>query len=159
MSENVQILKDYAEFVFNSFERATEGLAEKEIDWRPMEEFNNIRWILNHLSRICNLSLPRAIKGDSEYTPEGWPDDYREISHTLEKLMNDIATGKGVVLEGLEGLTSSDLDVDVVYWRGMRKRQLSLFAYLSEIVNHKGQIAMLRGSIKRRREKDEYFLV
>jgi hypothetical protein len=158
MDKDVAVLKGFAEFSFGSLERACEGLTEKEADWRPIEESNNIRWILNHLSRISNLSLPRILKGEPEYTPKGWPDDYRDQIYTVEKLMEDIETGKGVVLKELSGLKSEDLKEEISLWGGKRKRDFALFAYLGEIVNHKGQIAALRGNIKRRREKYPDFL-
>jgi len=42
--------------------------------------------------------------------------------------------------------------------RGPRKRELALFTYIGEIISHKGQIAAIRGNIKRLREKDPKFL-
>ncbi|UCH57647.1 MAG: DinB family protein [Candidatus Bathyarchaeota archaeon] len=159
MDKDVAALKKFTEFAFDSLERTCKDLTEKETEWRPMEESNDIRWILNHLSRVSNLSLPRIIMGDQEYTPEGWPKDYREQTYSAEKLMSDIKAGRAAVIEGLEGLTSEDLAEEIPLWGGTRQRQFALNAYLAEIVNHKGQIAMLRGSIKRRREKNEHFLV
>lgn len=158
MSEKAKVLKEFAEFSFERFERTVEGLTEKEIDWRPVPESNNIRWILNHLARIANLSLPRIIKGDQEYTPEGWPEDYKDQKYPLEKYLADIKKGKEVVLEGIGKLSSDDLEAEIPLWRGKRKRKIGLFAYIGELVHHKGQLAMLRGNIKRRREKDTDFL-
>jgi uncharacterized damage-inducible protein DinB len=159
MSERVNLLKEYSKFVFESLGETTKGLTEKEIDWRPVPESNNIRWILNHLARISNVSLQRIIKGSQEYMPKGWPADYADKTHPLETMIADIEKGGKAVLKGLGGLTSEDLDADIPLWRGTRKRQFALFAYLSELVHHRGQIAMLRGDIKRRREKEPNFLV
>jgi hypothetical protein len=66
MSEKVEILKEFAEYAFNRFERTIEGLAEQELDWKPMEESNNMRWILNHLSRIVNVYAMMYIRGEGE---------------------------------------------------------------------------------------------
>jgi hypothetical protein len=158
MDSDVEVLKRLAEYAFGSLERTCEGLTEKEADWKPVEETNDSRWILNHLSRITNISLPRIFKGDLDYTPEGWPEDYREQTYDLEKLLKDIGNGKDAVLEGLGGLTSTALAEDIPLWGGTRKREYGIFAYIGEIINHKGQIAALRGIIKRRREKDASFL-
>ena len=158
LSEKGTLLKEFAEFSFGSLERTCEGITEKEAEWRPVPESNNIRWILNHLARISNLSLPRIIKGTQEYTPEGWPEDYRDQTHTLEKMLADIQKGKEAVLKGIGNLKDADLEAEIPMWRGTRKRKVGLFAYIGEVINHKGQLAALRGNIKRRREKDPDFL-
>jgi len=147
-----------AAFAFGSIESTCEGLTEKEIDWRPVPESNNIRWILNHLARIANLSLPRILNGDQSYAPEGWPDDYKDQTYTAAKMLADIQKGKEVVLKGLGKLTSEDLEAEIPLWRGTRKRKEGVYAYIGELINHKGQMAALKGNIKRRREKDPEFL-
>ncbi len=158
MSEKMEILKEYAEYVFNRFGRTVEGLAEEELDWSPMEESNSMRWILNHLSRIVNVYAMMYIKGDPDYVPEGWPNDYAEKSLELEKLLGDIEKGKKVMLGGLDSLSSADLKAEITRRGTSRTRQAGLFGMLSEIVHHNGQIAYLRGTIKRHREKDPQFL-
>ncbi len=90
--------------------------------------------------------------------PEGWPEDYREKPHTLEKMMEDINKGKKNVIEGIQKLTSGDLEEDIPLWGGIQKRKTGLFAYLGELTHHNGQIAYLKGTINRLREKDPKFL-
>jgi hypothetical protein len=158
MDSDVAVLKRFADYAFGSLERTCEGLTEKEADWKPVEEANDSRWILNHVSRITNTSLPRIFKGDPNYSPKGWPEDYRERTYSITKLLTDIANGKDAVLDGLGSLTSAALAEDIPLWGGTRKREYGIFAYLGEIINHKGQIAALRGNIKRRREKNASFL-
>jgi cell fate (sporulation/competence/biofilm development) regulator YlbF (YheA/YmcA/DUF963 family) len=70
MSAKSEILKEELEYVFESLQRTLEGIDEKEFNYRLTEASNDIQWILNHLSRIVNLSLPRIIKGDPNYIPE-----------------------------------------------------------------------------------------
>lgn len=159
MSDKVEFYKSLAEMAFGRLERATKELSENEIDWRPLEEANSIRWILTHLSRICNVGFPRIFKGDPEYTPAGWPDDYvGNTSYSLEKVMGDLEKGKNIVMSGLDELTPADLEADIPLWGGTRKRSFALMVYLSEIIHHEGQIAYLKGAIGRRRETDEHFL-
>lgn len=159
MSGQVEFFKSLAELAFSRLERATGGLTEKEIDWRPMEEANSIRWILTHLSQICNVSFPRIFKGDPEYKPADWPDDYvGNTSYSLEKIMADLEAGKDALMRGLGELTPADLEADIPLWGGTRKRHFALMAYISEILHHEGQIAYLKGAIGRRREADEHFL-
>jgi len=158
LSEKSLILKENAEYIYESLGRAVEGLTEKEAAWRPTEVSNSTEWILNHLARISNLSLPRIIKGDPDYVPDGWPSDYREMHHGLEKMLSDIEAGKKAVLEGLGKLTSTQLEEEIPFWGGTRKRKIGLFAYLGELVHHRGQISYLRGTMKRLKEKDPKFL-
>jgi len=158
VSERIQLLKDVADTIFGRADRAVQGLTAKEIEWRPVEESNNIRWILTHMSQELNVLLPRMIKGDAAYKPVGWPDDYANSNPSLEKLLADLATGKKAVLDGIVGLTAKDLDAEIDLGRGPRKRLTSLLTYLSEIVHHEGQVAALRGIITRRRQKDPKFL-
>ena len=154
----IDALKDFAEYAFNSVNKAWEGITEKEANWKPIEESNNIKWIMNHLSRISNLALPRLIKGDQKWIPEGWPENYRELDLSIEKLTEDFNKGKERTLKMLNELKDTDLVKDIPLWGGVRKRQEGLFAYIGELVNHKGQISMLRGNIKRIREKNKEFL-
>jgi len=159
MSEQAEFFKDLAELAFGRLERATKELTEKEIDWRPLEEANSIRWILTHLSRICNVGFPRIFRGDPDYTPAGWPDDYGSTSISLEEVMGDLETGKTALMSGLGELTTADLEAEIPLWGGTRTRSFALMAYLSEIIHHGGQIAYLKGAIGRRRETDEHFLL
>lgn len=158
MSEKGEILKEQAEYIFGTIDRTVEGLTDKEMMWKPTEVSNSTEWILNHLARIVNLSLPRLIKGDPDYTPKGWPEDYRDKHYSLEKMLKDISEGKKAVFDGLGKLTSEQLEEEIPLWGGTRKRKIGLFAYLGELVHHKGQIAYLRGTMKRLKEKDPNFL-
>jgi len=154
MSEKATILEEQTEYIYERIGRTIKGLTEEEMRWKPTEVSNNIEWILNHMARISNLSLPRIIKGDPEYKPEGWPDDYREMHHSLDKMLGDIEKGKQVVMEGIGKLTSTQLEEEIPLWGGTKKRKIGLFAYLGELAHHNGQIAYLRGTIKRLKEKD-----
>ena len=158
MSLKAQILKEYAEWTYNSLSETVKGIDDQELKWNPTPESNSIQWILNHLSRISNLSLPRIIKGDPNYKPFGWPDDYKDRQLTFEKVMSDIAQGKAMVIDGLNKLTDEQLEQEIPLWGGTRKRKIGIFAYIGELIHHRGQIAFIRGTIKRKREKDPNFL-
>jgi uncharacterized damage-inducible protein DinB len=158
VSEKSSILKEYAEYIFGTIDKAVEGLTEKEMMWRPTEQSNNIEWILNHLARLSNVSLPRIISGDSNYMPKGWPQDYKDQHYKMEKMVKDIQAGKKVVLEGIGKLTNAQLEEEIPLWGGKQKRKTGLFAYLGELIHHKGQIAYIRGTVKRLKEKDPKFL-
>lgn len=158
MSTKAQILKEFAEYHFNSLEDALKDLGEDEAYYRPTDESNSIEWIVNHLCRISNIALPRIIKGDPNYKPIGWPDDYGDRHPSLNKYMADLASGKKMVLDSLGNLTDEQLEEEIPLWSGSKKRKVGLYAYLGEVVHHKGQIAYIRGTVKRFKLKDPNFL-
>ena len=159
MPNKVELIKTFAEMAFERFDEATKDLSEKEIDWRPLEETNSVRWILTHLSQQWNVGIPRILKGDPEYEPKDWPEDYVDNrSYSFKKIMGEIEKGKDSVMRGLQELTPAELEVEIPLWGGTRKRQYGLLIYLSEIFHHVGQMAYLRGAIGRRRQTDEHFL-
>ncbi|NQT07872.1 DinB family protein, partial [Candidatus Bathyarchaeota archaeon] len=139
MSEKGSILKDQAEYIFGSISRTVEGITEEDAKWKPTEESNSVAWTLNHMSRIANVSIPRIIKGNQEYTPADWPEDYRDKDYTVEKMLKDIDAAKGVVMKGIGKLTSEQLEEEIPLWGGTKKRKTGIFAYLGELVHHKGQ--------------------
>jgi len=159
MSEKIESLKAFANLAFGRFDNTMKDLKESEIDWKPVEEANNIRWILTHLSQQWNVGFQRTFRGDNNYKPAGWPDDYvGSKSITYAKLMADLTKGRATVLEGLGKLSAADLAVEVQSLSGMVKRYDRLMRQLSEIAHHEGQIAYIRGAIGRRRQKDGSFL-
>ncbi|OGD58187.1 hypothetical protein A3K78_01045 [Candidatus Bathyarchaeota archaeon RBG_13_52_12] len=158
MSAKAKTLKEYAEYHFSSLEEALKGLDEDEANYKPTDESNSIEWIVNHLCRISNTALPRIIKGDPDYKPIGWPDDYKEKHYSLDRYMSDLEAGKKTVLDLMGKLTDAQLEEEISLWGGTKKRKVGLFAYLGELVHHKGQIAYIRGTVKRFKAKDPNFL-
>lgn len=159
MSDKVEMVKRFAEIAFERFDWAAKDLSEKEIDWRPMEETNSIRWILTHLSQQWNVGIPRVLKGDPDYKPRGWPEDYvGNMSYSFDRIIGEIEKGKNIVTNGLKNLTLEELEAESPMWGGKKKRQYGILMYLSEIFHHAGQIAYLKGAIDRRRKTDRNFL-
>lgn len=158
MSDKVSLMKRFADIAFERFDEAMKSITKEEIDWQPMEKANSIGWILTHLSQQWNVGIPGILKGDPEFRPEDWPEDYVGKSCSFERLMDDLEKGKNAVLRGLQDLSAAELEAEISLWGGTRKREYGLLLYLSEIYHHEGQIAYLRGAIKRRRQTDEHFL-
>ena len=157
LSVRAKILKEYAEYHFNSLEELLKGLDDDEANYMLTEESNSIEWIINHLCRISNAALPRIIKGDPNYKPSNWPDDYKDKHYSIDKYMADLAIGKKMTLDGIEKLTDDQLEEMIPLWGGTKKRKIGLFAYIGEVVHHKGQIAYIRGTVKRLKAKDPNF--
>ncbi|MDH5449647.1 MAG: DinB family protein [Candidatus Bathyarchaeota archaeon] len=159
MSEKVEMINAFAKLAFERFDGTMKNLSEKELDWRPTEETNSIRWILTHLSQQWNVGIYRILRGDPEYKPKDWPEDYvGNKSFSFKRIMDDVEKGKSNVMNALEKLDQAELEVDIPLWGGTRKRQFGLLIYLSEIFHHVGQITYIRGAIGRRRQTDKHFL-
>ncbi len=159
MLDKVEMIKKFADVAFDRLDTAIKDLSEKEVDWHPIPELNSIRWILTHLSQQWNVGLQKIIKGNPNYKPAGWPEDYvGNKSHTLDKIINDLANGKESLLGYIERLKPSDLETEISIWGGRRKVQTVLLLFLSEIFHHEGQIAYLKGAIRRRRQSEDHFL-
>lgn len=159
MSEKIESLKAFANTAYGRYDMTMKDLKEAEIEWKPTEEANNIKWILTHLSQQWNVGFQRTLRGDNNYKPAGWPDDYvGSKTITYAKLSADLAKGRAAVLEGLGKLTAADLAAEVQSPSGPVKRYDRLLRQLSEVMHHEGQIAYIRGAIGRKRQKDAHFL-
>jgi uncharacterized damage-inducible protein DinB len=158
MSAKSKILAEEFEYAFSALKRTLENVDDKEFSHRLTEASNDIQSILNHVSRITNLNMPRIISGDFGYIPKNWPDDYVEHRYALGKLMDDIDMGKQKVIEGISGLSDEQLEEVIPMMSGPYPRKIGLFAYIGELFHHRGQIAFIRGTVKRLRERDPSFL-
>jgi hypothetical protein len=159
LSDRVKTLKTFAELVFGRFDNSVKDLKETEAEWKPVNEANDIKWILTHLSQEWNVGTLRAIKGDPTYKVAGWPDDYvGNKSYKLEKIMKDLKEGREKFLASLDKLNPADLDVEITTPRGVRKRETMIMMLLSEIAHHEGQIAYIRGAVGRKKLVEPSFL-
>jgi len=153
MNEKGSILAEELEYAVGALERTVDGLGDDEYRFKPTPVSNSVQWQLNHISRIVNLSLPRLIKGVTEYTPEGWPEDYRDQDYSMDKLMADIKKGMNSAMDGMRDLSDMDLEAEIPMWGGTRQRKIGMFAYIGEVFHHRGQAAYVRGTYKRLHEK------
>ena len=72
------------------------------------------------------------MRGDPNYLPNKWPKNYEGTLHSSKKLFSDLENGKKAVIEGLDGLSSSDLEIEIDLWGRRVKRKIGLFSHLSE---------------------------
>lgn len=159
MTGEVEFFEVIAEMGFERLDEATIDLKEKELDWQPLEEANSIRWILTHISELSNGYIPKVFLRDYEFTPEEWPNDYvGNRSYSLEEILEDLEKGKEILRGGLRKLSPADLEVRFPHPSGMRKMSWALMHYIRGIIHHVGQLAYLKGTIRRRREKNEQIL-
>lgn len=157
MSDRAEILREAFQFAFEALDRTLQDLTQDEYTIRLTPASNNIQSILNHISRITNLNMMRIILGDFDYTPAGWRSDYVEQEYTSEQLIHDLHAGRDRVLARIAELSDEDLEEVLPMMSGPYPRKIGLYAYLGEIFHHRGQIAFIRGTLKRLREKNPNF--
>ena len=145
----MNVLTGFAEYIFREITHTNDGITPDMLDWKPVKEANNIRWILTHQARIASILIPQVISGTNN--PEGWDDDYQERLHSLDELRHDLKNARENVPILLDGLSEEDLESEIMVWGSRRPLKEPVFALLGELMHHNGQIAMLKG-IKRRME-------
>lgn len=150
MSETIETMKAFANLGFMRLERATKDLTEEQLDWQSCAEANTIRWILTHLNSELFSFIPKILKGDPSYTPEGWPEDYvGNAGYSLEKILGDLEKGKGKLIKKFEKLTPELLAEELDWFYGKQPKQNYLMLAISEILHHEGQISAILGVEKR----------
>jgi hypothetical protein len=150
MYEKIEMMKAFTELGLGLLDRRTADLEEEQLDWKSCAEANTIRWILSHLTDEMFVFYPKVVKGDRNYRPEDWPDDYVGNSgYSLEKIKGDLEKGKAKLLEMFDDLTPEDLAEEMDYFSGTRPKQYYLMLGISEIFRHEGQIAAILGVEKR----------
>ena len=150
MSEKIKTMKEFTKVAFGRLDRATKDLTEEQLDWKSCPDANTIRWNLTHLASEMFVFVPKIIKGDKTYKPEGWPDDYvGNESYSLEKIRGDIEKGRTKFMKKLDGLTEEVLAEEMDWFYGKMPKQAYLMLAISEILHHEGQIAAILGIEKR----------
>jgi len=150
MSDKIIMLKAFAELGFSRLDRSIKDLGEGQLDWRSCPEANTIRWILTHLSSELHVFVPKILKGDKEYIPEGWPEDYvGNESYSLEKILGDLSTGKEALMASFDQISEEELSVEMDWFYGKQPKMQYLLLAISEIIHHEGQIAAILGVEKR----------
>lgn len=141
------VLSDFAEYIFIQVTQTANEITREILDWRPVNESNSIHKILTHLTRIAYLLIPQVINGT--HNPSGWDDNYEKEEHSLDELRSDLNMAMENVVSLIKGLNEEELERKVLIWGKMRPLKEPVFALLSELMHHNGQIAMLRGIHKR----------
>jgi len=150
MYETIETMKAFTQMGLGLLDRRTADLEEAQLDWKYCAEANTIRWILTHLSYEMHVFFPKVVKGKKDYKPEGWPDDYvGNADYSLEKIKEDLETGKAKLMKMLDKLTPEALVEEMDWWLGVKPKETYLMIGISEIFRHEGQIAAILGVEKR----------
>ena len=161
-----------AELILKSLEqslgdstKALDGLTQQEIAWSPKPDCNSIAFILWHMTRVEDMFVNRMILGKAElYESANWAgklgtppgDSGGGGRYTLEQLqawpVPKLETLKGYrdavresTLAFLKTTTSAKLDETPASTRFPGNVGALLARMLTEMAEHSGQIAYLRG--------------
>jgi uncharacterized damage-inducible protein DinB len=150
MSDRRETIKSFALLGFSRLENVTKDLKEEQLDWKYCPQANTVRWLLTHLSNELHVYIPKILKGDKDYYPEGWPEDYiGNTGYSLEKILGDLDEGKNKLIKSLEATADEGLDEEMDWFYGKLPRLSYLNLIVSEILHHEGQIAAILGVEKR----------
>jgi uncharacterized damage-inducible protein DinB len=127
-----------------------DGIEESILDWKIHPDANTIRWLLNHISTVLNIYIPRVTRGNLDYKPTGWNDD--ETPQTLKSLLAEIKHGEIQAKKELDKLTQDKLQEEIDWYIGKASRKDYLVLLVSEVLHHEGQVAALI-SLKERIDK------
>ena len=149
MGVKVGVLKSFVEMGFYRLGNVTKNLSKELLDWKSCADANTLRWIITHLNQELHVYLPRMLGGS---VPEDWPDDYiGNPGFSLEKIMDDLESGKKKLLGLLDETKDESLDVEVDLFMGKRPLEFYVTLMISEIIHHEGQIAAIIALDKRMR--------
>jgi len=151
--------------VLNVLEPALEGLTKEDLNWQPRPDCNSIGWLVWHLTRVQDGLIASLLGEEQLWIKGGWhtkfgrPPDANDsgYGHTPQDLAKfkspDVKTLLGyhrAVLERSQRyfstLSPADLDRELKEPPFLPpKVGLRLVIFLSDSLQHAGQVAYLRG--------------
>ena len=162
--EAVELIVKSLEQSQGNVTKALDGLTQQEVAWSPKTDCNSIAFILWHMTRVEDMFVNRMIQGKPELYETTWQaklgtpvgDSGGGGRYTLEQLQAwpvpklDVLQGyRNAVREGtlalLKALTPSKLDEMPASTRFPGSVGALLSRMITEMAEHSGQIAYLRG--------------
>ena len=166
-----------AEFITGIFirisqvlEAALDGLNENEINQQPCSECNSIGWMVWHLTRVQDRFVAMLSNNDQVWITEKWHEkfgreaDIRDIGYGHRP--EDLATFKAPDAKTLLDYHHATLEKTKQYTNRISPEELDrviddsraptaalrLTAFISDNLQHAGQVAYLRGWLKSQAE-------
>jgi uncharacterized damage-inducible protein DinB len=151
MSNRIEAIRVFSLLALDRLDKTVGSLSEEDLDWRPCEGANSIRWILTHTAQLGNVYIWKTLADDWGWWPDGWPRDYVDNpSYSLEKIRGDLARGREGFMEALDGVTEVRLAEEIDFG-GPRTRGYAVMFIVSEVIHHEGQLAHAVGILRRQR--------
>jgi hypothetical protein len=145
------------------------GLDEDDLAWRPDPEANSIAWLIWHLTRVADDHVAEVAGTDQVWTSDGWcrrfglpfPAADHGYGHSSAdvaavRVPSDLLAGyhdavAEAVLRYVGTLTPSNLDRVVdERWDPPVTLGVRLVSVVSDVTQHLGQAAYVRGMLERR---------
>jgi len=165
--ESQDLLKDAYSHINRIVHQAADGLAEKQLTYRPEEGSNSIAWLVWHLTRIQDSHLSPVTQLSESWLTEGWsekfemPDDetvgqgdgpveVAAMRPGVELLLGYHDRVAERTLGYLEKVDANELEriVDTNYDPHV-KAGVRLVSVIQDNMQHAGQARYLRGMIER----------
>jgi len=151
VTDRIEAINEFVLLALDRLDRTVENLREDDLDWRPCEGANSVRWILTHTAQLGNVYIWKTLANDWGWWPDNWPRDYVDNpDYSLEKIRGDLAKGREGFLEAMSGATEEKLAEEIDFG-GPRTREYAVMFIVSEVIHHEGQLAHAVGTLKRQR--------
>jgi len=165
LMEAIELITKSLEQSMGDVNKALDGLTQQEVSWSPKPDCNSIAFILWHMVRVEDMFVNRMIQGKAElYESAGWAgkmgtppgDSGGGGRYSLEQLqawpVPKLETLQGYrnavrnnTLSLLKTITPSKMDELPTSTRFPGSIGALLSRMITEIAEHSGQIAYLRG--------------
>jgi uncharacterized damage-inducible protein DinB len=154
VTDRIEAIKAFAALALDRLDQTVDKLHEEDLDWRPCEGANSVRWILAHTAQLGNVYIWKTLADDWGWWPEDWPRNYVDNpDYSLEKIRGDLAKGREGFMEALSGVTEEKLAEEIDFG-SPRTREYAAMFIISEVIHHEGQLAHAVGTLRRQRCED-----
>ena len=161
-----QLLVMIFERVPQVLEKALDGLTQDDLDYLPKTDCNSIGWLTWHLIRVQDTAISRLMEKEQLWIADKWYSKFNRSADSTDR-------GVGHRSEEVSSFQSPDTNTFLNYYQAILKRTneyisnlstteleretdiprfptvgIYLASLTSEILQHLGQIAYLRGMLK-----------
>ena len=67
MSDRIEAIKAFALLALDRLDKTAGSLSEEDLDWRPCEGANPIRWTLTHTTQLGNVYIWKTLADDWDW--------------------------------------------------------------------------------------------
>jgi uncharacterized damage-inducible protein DinB len=155
--------------------QAVEGLSTEQLEFRPTPDTTSIAWLAWHLARVQDDHVAEVAGREQVWTAEGWTDRFglpfdppatgfgftsEQVAQvrglTADLLLEYAAAVHARTVDFLRGVSDGDLDRIVdERWDPPVTLGVRLISVLSDDLQHVGQAAYVRGSLRTRSPREE----
>jgi hypothetical protein len=161
-----QVLIDSFEGVLRGLEKALAGLSQADLNEQPRHDCNSIAWLAWHLTRTQDRAIAGLIDNKQVWIKDEWYKRFNRASDPQDTGFGhkpeDVAAFKSPDVNMLLGYHKAVLERSKLYLASLSTEELgrkiqhpvfptveaTIVAVLSDILQHLGQVAYVRGLLK-----------